>query len=39
MYSMVNKRMTQWQKFPLFWQQAGHVEIYIILINTTRQVR
>ena len=21
--------MTQWQKFSIFWQQAGHVEIYI----------
>ena len=22
----------------VFWQQAGHVEIYIVLINTTNQV-
>ena len=36
-YSMVNKCMTQWQKFSVFWQQAGHVEIYIVLINTTKQ--
>ena len=38
-YSMVNKCMTQWQKFSVFWQQAGDVEIYILLINTTNQVR
>ena len=38
-YSMANKCMTQWQKFSVFWQQAGHVEIYIVLINTTNQVR
>ena len=38
-YSMVDKCMTQWQKFSVFWQQAGHVEIYIVLINTTNQVR
>ena len=38
-YSIVNKCMTQWQKFSVFWQQAGHVEIYIVLINTTNQVR
>ena len=25
--------------FLIFWQQAGHVEIYIIPINTTSQVR
>ena len=31
--------MTQWQKFSVFWQQAGDVEIYIVLINTTNQVR
>ena len=31
--------MTQWQKFSVFWQQAGHVEIIIVLINTTNQVR
>ena len=31
--------MTQWQKFSIFWQQAGHEEIYIVLINTTNQVR
>ena len=35
-YNMVNKCiMTQWQKFPIFWQQAGHVEIHIVLINAT----
>ena len=38
-YSMVDKCMTQWQKFSLFWQQAGHVEIYIVLDNITNQVR
>ena len=31
--------MIQWQKFSVFWQQAGHVEIYIVLINTANQVR
>ena len=36
---MVNKCMTQWKKFSVFWQQAGYVEIYIDLINTTNQVR
>ena len=38
-YSMVNKYMTQWQKFSVFWQQVEHAEIYIVLINTTNQVR
>ena len=38
-YSIVDQCMTQWQKFSVFWQQAGHVEIYIVLINTTNQVR
>ena len=38
-YSMVNKYMTQWQKFSVLWQQAEHAEIYIVLINTTNQVR
>ena len=39
-YSMGDKFiMTQWQKFPILWQQGGHVEIYIVLINTTNQVR
>ena len=38
-YSMVDKCLTQWQKFSVFWEQAGHVEIYIVLINTTNQVR
>ena len=33
-YSMVNKCMTQWQKFSVVWKQAGYVEIYIVLINT-----
>ena len=33
-YNMVDKGMTS-----LFWQQAGDVEIYIVLINTTNQVR
>ena len=27
---MVNKCMTQWQKFSAFWQQAGHVETLIV---------
>ena len=38
-YSMVGKCMTQWQKLSVFWQQAGHVEMYIVLINTTNKVR
>ena len=38
-YSMVEKCMTRWQKFLVIWKQAGHVEIYIALINTTNQVR
>ena len=38
-YDMVDKCMTQWQKFSLFWQQASHVEIYIVLTNITNQVR
>ena len=38
-YSMVDKCMTQWQRFSVFWQQPGHVETYIVLINTTNQVR
>ena len=38
-YSMANKCMTQWQKFSVFWQQAGHVEIYILLFNTTYEFR
>ena len=31
--------MIQWEMFSVFWQQTGHVEIYIVLINTTNQVR
>ena len=39
-YSMVDKYvMTQWQKFSIFWQQAGDVLIYIVPINTTNQIR
>ena len=38
-YSMVDKCMTQWQMFSLFWQKAGHVEMYIVFINSTNQVR
>ena len=38
-YSMANKCMTQWQKFSVFWQEVGDVKIYIVLINTTNQVR
>ena len=38
-YSMVYKHMTQWQTFSVFWQQAGHVKLYIGLINTANQVR
>ena len=38
-YSMVDKCVTHWQKLSVFWQQAGHVEIYIVLINTTNQMR
>ena len=39
-HSMVEECiMTHWQKFSIFWQQAGRVEIHIVLINTTNQVR
>ena len=39
-YSMIDKCiMTQWQKFSIFWNQAGHVEVYIFLMNTINQVR
>ena len=38
-YSMVDKFMTHQQRFSVFWQQAGHVEIYIVLINTINQVK
>ena len=39
-YSLFDKCiMTQWQRFLIFWEQALHVEIYIVLINTTNQVR
>ena len=38
-YSMVDKCMTQWKMFSVFWQHAGHLEIYIVLINTANQVR
>ena len=31
--------MTKWQKSLVFWQQPDHVEMYIVLINTTNQVR
>ena len=38
--SIVDKYiMSQWQKFSIFCQQAGHVEINIVLINTTNQAR
>ena len=38
--NMFNKCiMTQCQLFSILWQKAGHVEIYIVLINTTSQVR
>ena len=30
-YNMVDKCMTQWQKFSVFWQQVGCVEIYIYI--------
>ena len=31
-FSMTDKFiMTQWQTFSIFWQKAGHVEIYIVL--------
>ena len=40
LYSMFDKCIViQLQKFSIFWQLAGHVEIYIVLINTTNQVR
>ena len=33
-YSMVDKCMSQWQKFSVFWQQAGHVMIeYSVAIS------
>ena len=33
-YSMVDKCIAaQWQTFSIFWQQAGHVETYIVLIT------
>ena len=38
-YSMVDKCLTQWEKLSVFRKQAGHVEIYIVLINTTNPVR
>ena len=38
-YSMVNKRIMTLGEFSIFWQEAGHVEIYVVLINTTDQVR
>ena len=37
--SMVDKCMTQWQTFSVSWQQAGHVEVYIVLNNISNQVR
>ena len=33
-FSAATALMTQWQKYSVFWQQASHVEIYIVL-NTT----
>ena len=39
-YSMADKFiMTQWQMFPIFWKQEGHVEIHIVLVKTAKQVR
>ena len=39
-YNKFDERiMRLWQKFLVFWQQAGHVEIHIVLINTTNQIR
>ena len=39
-YSMVCIcKTTQWQHRSIRWQQAGHVEIYVVLIKTTSQVR
>ena len=37
-YSMVDK-FDSVQKFSIFWHKGGHVEIYIVLINTTNQLR
>ena len=39
-YSLVDKcLMTQGQQFSIFWQQADHLEIYIVPTSTTNQVR
>ena len=33
-YSMIDKFiMSQWQNFPIFWQQASHVE-YTLFLST-----
>ena len=32
-------KIGQWQQCSISWQQAGHVEIYVVLIKTTSQVR
>ena len=38
-HSMVDKcLMTQEQQFKIFWQKAGHLELYIVPISTTNQV-
>ena len=31
--------MTQWEQFSIFWQEGGHVEIYIVTINITIPLR
>ena len=39
-YSMIGKfKITQWQHCWICLQQVGHVEIYIFLIKTYKQVR
>ena len=38
-HSMVDKcLMTQEQQFKIFWQKAGHLELYIVPTSTTNQV-
>ena len=38
-HSMVDKSlMTQEQQFKIFWQKAGHLELYIVPTSTTNQV-
>ena len=40
LYSMIGIcKITQWQDCLICCQQADHVEIYVVLIKTTSQVR